>query len=219
MILMKFATEVKGESTVASHENWITVDSIQLGVGRSITQVGGGGDRETSNPSFSEATFTKSTDVASAELFMQAIMAFFFRDDFHLAVQACNQRSRDFYSLVGAGTVGHYVERISGIASCLFAGVNIEVEDGKFHFDILSFDSSDEGKYQPFSGDCVIGGRRFKIEPRSTEQEVVELFGEPTERDEDEGVLDTLHYEIGGCGYDFEFDEDGKLEEVYVVGR
>ncbi|MEK6235752.1 MAG: type VI secretion system tube protein Hcp [Planctomycetales bacterium] len=73
MILMKFATEVKGESTVANHENWITVDSVQLGVGRSISQVGGGGDRETSNPSFSEVTFTKSTDVASAEIFMQAI--------------------------------------------------------------------------------------------------------------------------------------------------
>ncbi|MEK6238468.1 MAG: type VI secretion system tube protein Hcp [Planctomycetales bacterium] len=73
MILLKFATEVKGESTVASHENWITVDSIQIGVGRSISPVGGGGDRETSNPSFSEATVTKSTDVASAELFMQAI--------------------------------------------------------------------------------------------------------------------------------------------------
>lgn len=72
MILLKFATAINGESTVAKHDKWITVDSIQFGVGRSITSIGGGGDRETSNPSFSEVTFSKSTDVASTELFMQA---------------------------------------------------------------------------------------------------------------------------------------------------
>lgn len=73
MILLKFETVIKGESTVANHTDWITVDSVQMGVGRSISSVAGGGDRETSNPSFSEVTCTKSTDIASAELFMQAI--------------------------------------------------------------------------------------------------------------------------------------------------
>lgn len=72
MILLKFATTINGEATVANHEKWITIDSIQFGVGRSITSVGGGGDRETSNPSFSEVTMSKSMDVASTELFMQA---------------------------------------------------------------------------------------------------------------------------------------------------
>lgn len=73
MILLKFGTAINGESSVTKHEKWITVDSMQLGVGRAISSVGGGGDRETSNPSISEVTFTKSLDVASAELFMQAI--------------------------------------------------------------------------------------------------------------------------------------------------
>ena len=72
MILLKFATAINGESTVANHDKWITIDSIQMGVGRSISSVGGGGDRETSNPSFSEVTCAKSLDVASTELFMQA---------------------------------------------------------------------------------------------------------------------------------------------------
>jgi type VI secretion system secreted protein Hcp len=72
MILLKFATAINGESTVAGHDKWINVDSVQFGVGRSISMVGGGGDRETSNPSFSEVTFTKSMDVASTELMMQA---------------------------------------------------------------------------------------------------------------------------------------------------
>lgn len=73
MILLKFDTEIKGEAQVAGHENWINVDSFQLGVGRAISQAGGGGDRDTSNPSFSEATFSRGTDKASPELFMQAV--------------------------------------------------------------------------------------------------------------------------------------------------
>lgn len=73
MILLKFKTAINGESTVASHEKWITVSSMQLGVGRAIASVAGGGDRETSNPSFSEVTFSKPTNIASAELFMQAV--------------------------------------------------------------------------------------------------------------------------------------------------
>ena len=67
MILLKFATAINGESTVTGHDKWINIDSVQLGVGRSITMVGGGGDRETSNPSFSEVTMTKSQDVASTD--------------------------------------------------------------------------------------------------------------------------------------------------------
>ena len=72
MILLKFATEIKGDSTVPAHENWITVESCQLGVGRAISASGGGKDRDTSNPSFSEVTLTKSTDIASSDLFAQA---------------------------------------------------------------------------------------------------------------------------------------------------
>ncbi len=73
MILLKFATAINGDSVVDSHDKWITIDSMQMGVGRSISASGGGADRETSNPSFSEITLTKSTDVASADLFMQSV--------------------------------------------------------------------------------------------------------------------------------------------------
>jgi type VI secretion system secreted protein Hcp len=73
MILLKFAKAINGDSVVAGHEKWITCSSIQLGVGRAISASGGGADRETSNPSFSELTITKSTDIASADLFMQAV--------------------------------------------------------------------------------------------------------------------------------------------------
>ena len=72
MILLKFATEIKGDSVVQGHEDWITVDSLQFGVGRAISASGGGRDRETSNPSFSEVSLSKSMDKASTELMMQA---------------------------------------------------------------------------------------------------------------------------------------------------
>jgi len=73
MILLKFETQIKGDSTVTGHTDWITIDSLQMGVGRAITMSGGGKDRDTSTPSFSEITLTKSTDMASADLFMQAV--------------------------------------------------------------------------------------------------------------------------------------------------
>lgn len=73
MILMKFGTAIKGDSNVADHIDWITVDSCQFGVGRSISSSGGGTDRDVSNPSFSEVTISKSTDKSSTELQYQAI--------------------------------------------------------------------------------------------------------------------------------------------------
>ncbi|MFK8017748.1 MAG: Hcp family type VI secretion system effector [Gammaproteobacteria bacterium] len=73
MILLNFATTIKGNSTVDAHTDWIVVNSLQFGVGRSISSVGGGADRETSNPSFSEVTCSKATDIASADLYFQAV--------------------------------------------------------------------------------------------------------------------------------------------------
>lgn len=73
MILIKFATEIKGQSTVDGHAGWIHVDSMQFGVGRSIAaQAAGSAKREVSSPSISEVTFSRQTDMASPELFFQA---------------------------------------------------------------------------------------------------------------------------------------------------
>ncbi|MHC4248392.1 MAG: Hcp family type VI secretion system effector [Planctomycetota bacterium] len=72
MIVIKIEG-INGDCGRTGHEKWIDVSSMQIGVGRSITSVGGGADRETSNPSFSELTFTKPTDISSTNLFAQAI--------------------------------------------------------------------------------------------------------------------------------------------------
>lgn len=73
MILIKFATEIKGSSTVEEHAGWINVDSIQMGVGRSVAlQAGGSSKREVSSPSVSEVSMSRTSDQASPELFFQA---------------------------------------------------------------------------------------------------------------------------------------------------
>ena len=73
MILIKFATEIKGQSTVDAHPGWINVESMQWGVGRGVaSQTGGSAKREVSSPSISEVTFSRQSDMASPELFFQA---------------------------------------------------------------------------------------------------------------------------------------------------
>lgn len=74
MILLNFkGKKIKGTSTVSGHADWITIDTVQMGVGRAISTSGGGADRDTSNPSFAEISLTKATDLASADLFMEAV--------------------------------------------------------------------------------------------------------------------------------------------------
>lgn len=72
MILLKFEPELKGDSKVDKHDGWITIDSVQWGTGRAVSSSGTGADRDTSNPSFSEVTCTKSMDIASAQLMQEA---------------------------------------------------------------------------------------------------------------------------------------------------
>ncbi|MEZ5591281.1 MAG: type VI secretion system tube protein Hcp [Gammaproteobacteria bacterium] len=72
-IYLSFETPIKGGATTVGYEEWIQADSMQFGVGRAISNVDGGGDRETSTPSFSEVTFSMLADIASTELLMQAI--------------------------------------------------------------------------------------------------------------------------------------------------
>jgi type VI secretion system secreted protein Hcp len=73
VILIKFKKEIKGSSLVDGHSNWINVDTMQLGVGRSVSMSSGGsGKREVSSPNVSEVVFTRNSDMASPELFFQA---------------------------------------------------------------------------------------------------------------------------------------------------
>jgi type VI secretion system secreted protein Hcp len=69
MIYLTFETKVAGESKSKGFEGQINIQSSSWGVGRGISSVGGGANRELSKPSFSEISLAKDTDLTSAELF------------------------------------------------------------------------------------------------------------------------------------------------------
>ena len=63
-----------GNVTAAGYEDWIEVDSMSFGVGRSISmQAGAMANREASRPSISEVTITKPLDAASGGLFKASV--------------------------------------------------------------------------------------------------------------------------------------------------
>lgn len=65
---------IDGEATHENHQNWIDVDSLQFGFGRAIsTPAGSAQNRESSEPSVSEVTITKTMDNASPKLFTESV--------------------------------------------------------------------------------------------------------------------------------------------------
>jgi type VI secretion system secreted protein Hcp len=72
-IYMKYGN-INGPVTTQGFEKWIELNSVQWGTHRNIgTAARGSTSREHSEPSISEITVTKLTDVASAKLFLDAV--------------------------------------------------------------------------------------------------------------------------------------------------
>lgn len=72
-IYMKFGS-IKGAVTTQGYKDWIELISFSWGVGRNIgTAARGYSLRESSEPSISEITITKFTDVSSPKLFQEAL--------------------------------------------------------------------------------------------------------------------------------------------------
>ncbi|HTN11311.1 MAG TPA: type VI secretion system tube protein Hcp [Acetobacteraceae bacterium] len=72
-IYMKY-TGIDGDVDAEGHEKWIECGSFQWGVGRGISSpTGASSDRESSAPSISEITVTKSQDVGTVKLLQEAL--------------------------------------------------------------------------------------------------------------------------------------------------
>jgi type VI secretion system secreted protein Hcp len=72
-IYMKYG-DIKGPVTTDGFKDWIECSSFQWGVGRSLgTAARGSLSREHSEPTISEITVTKPTDVSSSKLFLEAL--------------------------------------------------------------------------------------------------------------------------------------------------
>jgi len=104
-------------------------------------------------------------------------------------------------------------------------GLEFDVEGGSFCLSMLSFylHGTGEvgpfpGRYYPFPGTFILNGRKFRIEPASTDAEVVEVMGDPTRRTADEeDIIESLFYRIGQYEYEFTFSLEGKLEDMCCV--
>lgn len=158
MILLKFATEIKGTSTVSGHTGWITIDSIKMGVGRAISVSGGGTDRDTSNPSFSEITFKKATDIASADLFMQAVCGKSLgKAQIHfIQTGGSEKKEQVFLTLELEGPIiSSYMAESSGERPS---------EQFSINFTKISY------KYDSFTGDTVVTGtpKKWDLEANAT---------------------------------------------------
>jgi type VI secretion system secreted protein Hcp len=72
-IYMKYGS-IKGSVTTEGFKDWIELQSFHWGVGRHVgTAARGSTSREHSEPSISEVTVTKLTDVASPKLMLDAV--------------------------------------------------------------------------------------------------------------------------------------------------
>lgn len=70
MAVFLYIPGIKGGATEKNHEGWVKVDSLQFGVGRSISMpLGAATSREAGMPNVSEVHVTKQMDQASIELF------------------------------------------------------------------------------------------------------------------------------------------------------
>jgi len=73
MIALKFAKEIKGVTSFEGYKDWIAIDNLQFGVGRSVPSSSKGtATRKPSDPSFSEIMLEKTLDMASTSLFIKA---------------------------------------------------------------------------------------------------------------------------------------------------
>jgi type VI secretion system secreted protein Hcp len=72
-LYMKYGS-IKGSVTTDGFKDWIELDSFHWGVGRAVgTAARGSTSREHSEPSLSEITVTKRSDVASPKLLLDAV--------------------------------------------------------------------------------------------------------------------------------------------------
>ena len=74
-IYMNFnSKKIKGNVTATGYEDWIELDSFQMGNGRGISmEVGNMANREATRPSLSEVVITKALDNASGSLFKESL--------------------------------------------------------------------------------------------------------------------------------------------------
>ncbi len=97
MILLSFKTQIKGESNIVDHINWIKLETVNFGVRRPIDSGTGGKKRETAAPTFTGIQCSKLVDISSVELFAQSICGKSLEEGYIHFVQTSGQKTDQVY--------------------------------------------------------------------------------------------------------------------------
>ena len=146
-IFLKF-DGIDGDATHDKHKKWITIESLEWGVGRSVaTQVGSGKNREASQPSVSEVSLNKQMDTASALLFQESCVG--------------NKGKSATVHLVSTGSPGEtYLEYT--LSDALVTGYSVST-DGERPLESITLNFSKvEMKYIPLKENNEAGGPMIK---------------------------------------------------------
>ncbi len=90
-------------------------------------------------------------------------------------------------------------------------GLEIEVNDGLFDSFTIHWDKPG---YRPWRGEAVYEGSPIALDAGTTPEKLLELVGEPDEREDDETGTSLEYFrDDGWC--DIQFDTDGRLKTIF----
>ena len=113
--------------------------------------------------------------------------------------------------LAGLGPAENRRAARSGKLHYYSKGLQIEVQDGLLNGFTVYWD---EPGYRPWSGMSIYEGSPIPLDAGTTPEKLIELAGEPGEREDDE-VGTSLEYFRDDDWCDIQFDIDGHLKAIF----
>jgi hypothetical protein len=96
-------------------------------------------------------------------------------------------------------------------------GFYVHHDNGRIASYVIFYEDCRDNKYTPFAGKCIVGGREAAFSRETTEQQLVQLWGEPYWRDTDDDDEIVLYYERDNVEWQVELDPAGTLTVINVI--
>jgi hypothetical protein len=114
------------------------------------------------------------------------------------------------------GPAEHRGNAREGLFSYFSRGLEFEAENGIISLYALVWASMEARGFKPFGGACWFQGRKLDLSARTRETELVRVFGEPYQRDVDEGEV-LLVYKHQGVDWEIEISPRGTLNDFTLM--
>ncbi len=120
------------------------------------------------------------------------------------------------HRLDGLGPAEDKSEARGGIYCYYSKGLSITTGD-EYSIDLvlLVWQFPERPDYQPYTGRCILGRKPLPLTRNTTSAEFREYFGEPEDRDQQEGAI---LYEKDDVVVDVDFGHDNRLQYI-IIGR